>query len=137
MGAKNFLVSGIVAGIAIAAVSFIVSTVVNMIWPYNVLELGGMRSIGDPIMLLFFLHYWVYGFALSYIYPYIEKGLKGDYMQKGRQFGAMMWIIVSIPSAFLVYSSMDYPIGFTVNSVVGGLLYMLAAGIAIAWVQKK
>ena len=43
-----------------------------------------------------------------------------------------MWIVVDITSAFLVFSSMDYPIGFTVNSVAGSLLDTLIAGIIIA-----
>jgi hypothetical protein len=129
----KLLVSGILAGVVITIVSFIVNATVGMVWPYNVLELGGMRAATDPMMLLFFLHPWVLGFALSYAYPYAEKSLKGD----GKAFGLLMWIVVSIPSAFLVYTSMNYPIGFTVSSVVGSLLYMLAAGMAIAWAHKK
>lgn len=137
MDTKKFLVSGILAGIVITIVSYIMSAIVGAIWPYDVLSLGGMRNATDPIMLLFFLHPWVLGFALSYAYPYVEKNLKGDNSRKGRKFGFLMWLVVSIPSAFLVYSSMNYPVGFTVSSVVGSLLYMLAAGVTIAWAQGR
>ena len=89
------------------------------------------------MMILYLLHPFVLAFALSYIYPMLEKNFKGSYIDKGKSFGIAMWIIVSIPSAFLVYSSMTYPIGFTVQSVIGGLLSMLAAGIVIARINKK
>jgi hypothetical protein len=46
------------------------------------------------------------------------------------------WVVYGIPSAFIVFSSMDYPIGFTVNSVIGSLLYMLGAGITITRLSK-
>jgi len=137
MDLRRFLLSGILGGVAIWIIGIILSIVVMQIWPFDVLALGGMRAIGDPIMLLYFLHPFVLAFALSYIYPMLEKNFKGSYMDKGKCFGIAMWIVVSIPSAFLVYSSMNYPIGFTVQSVVGSLLYMLAAGIVIARINKR
>jgi len=134
----KFIKTGILTGVVISIVSWIVSTVVNMIWPYDVLSLGGMRPISDPVMLLFFLHPWVLGFALSYIYPHVvKKESKGNYIDKGKHFGFMMWIITGVPSAFFVFSSMNYPVGFTINSIVGNLLYMLAAGVTIAWANKE
>ena len=134
---KKFLVSGILAGIAILIISQIVSIISAAIWPYNVLAFGGMRPINDPIMVLFFLHPFVLGFALTWAYSKTEKIFKGNHIEKGKNFGLIAWIIAGLPSAFLVWSSMNYPIGFTISSVVGSLLYMLAAGIVIAWAQKK
>jgi hypothetical protein len=132
MKAGRFLASGILGGIVILIVSMIVSFAVQAAFGFNMLMLSGMRSISDPIMALFFLHPFVLSFAMTYAYGYIKGSLKGNYMKKGEKFGLIMWIVISIPSAFLVFSSMDYPVGFTVNSIVGPLIYMLAAGIVIA-----
>lgn len=129
---RKFLVAGILGGIVIFIVSWIVDYFTQMVWPYNVLELGGMRAVTDPVMLLFFLHAWVMAFALAFVYPYLKGNLEGTIGHKGAKFGFIAWIVASIPSAFIVYTSMNYPIGFTFNSVVGSLLYMLAAGITIA-----
>jgi hypothetical protein len=137
MDLRRFLLSGILGGIAIWIVGIILSIIVMQIWPFDVLSLGGMRTIGDPIILLYFLQPFVLAFALSYIYPMLEKNFKGSYIDKGKSFGIAMWIVVSIPHAFLLYSSMNYPIGFTVESVVGSLLYMIAAGIVIARINKR
>lgn len=130
MDIKKTIIAGIVAGIVIEIVSLISDFLVQVVWPYNVLELGGMRAMNDPILMLFFLHPWILGLALAIIYPHIK--LTGNYIQKGKKFGLLMWLVSSLPSAFIVYTSMNYPLGFIVNSVVGSFLYMLAAGIAIA-----
>jgi len=133
---KKFLMSGILAGIAIFVVWLVMGMIISMIWPYNILELGGMRAAADPMMMLFFLHPFVFGFAMAFVYPYVAGSLKGEYMDKGKMFGLLMWLVAGIPSAFVVFTSMNYPIGFTINSVVGSFIYMLIAGIAIAWANK-
>lgn len=133
MDTKKFLISGFFAGLVIFFISLIFGFLVPIFLPYNVLELGGMRAATDPVMLLFFLHYWVYGFAMAFVYPHFSNAItKGTYIDKGKLFGFLMWLVATLPSAFVVYTSMDYPIGFTFSQLVGGLIYMLLAGIVIA-----
>ena len=134
MKIKQILVGGILSGTGILAISIIFSWLTQNIWQYDVLELAGMRSIDDPICILYFVYPWVLGFSLSFVYPYFEKGLEGKSITKGWKFGLLIWIVAGITSAFLVFSSMNYPIGFTVNSVVGSFLDMLIAGIIIAFI---
>ncbi len=129
---KKVLKAGILAGIVITIVSFLSQYIVNLVWPYDVLSLGGMRAATDPIMLLFFAHPGVLALAMAYVFEKTKGSFKGDHKTAGKKFGLLMWIVVSIPSAFLVYTSMNYPIGFTVNSVIGSFFYMIAAGITIA-----
>ncbi len=132
MQVKKIIIAGILAGIVILVVSSIVSYIVQLIQPYDVLQLGGMRSVDSPIMMLFFLHPWVLSFAMAIVYNYVGSAFQGTFVQKGTRFGLLMWLVASIPPAFIVYTSMNYPTAFTVNSVVGSILYMLSAGIVIA-----
>ncbi len=132
MKIKQIFVGGILSGLGIFAVSIIFSWLTQNIWQYDVLELAGMRSIDDPISILYFVYPWVLGFALSFTYSYFDKSFEGKSLTKGWKFGLLMWIIVGITSAFLVFSSMEYPIGFTVNSVVGSFLDTVIAGSIIA-----
>jgi hypothetical protein len=134
---KKFLISGILAGIVIEILSMIVSTAAQALGNYNVLALDGMRNVNDPITALFFVYPFVLGFAMTYVYSKMEKQLKGSYVDKGKNFGLTTWILAGLPSAFLVWSSMNYPIGFTISSLIGSLIYMPCAGIAIAWAYKK
>ena len=136
MDTKTIVVSGIVAGIVILVLSMIVSTATQALFDYNVLTLAGMRSVNDPVSMLFFLHPFVVGLAMAILYDFTKKSFTGTATRKGIVLGLLGWIVYGIPSAFIVFSSMDYPIGFTVNSVIGSLLYMLGAGITITRLSK-
>jgi hypothetical protein len=70
--AKKIFVSGIAAGIVILLVGSIVNYLVQFVFPYNIFELGGMRSIDDPLMMLFFLHPFVLAFALAVVYSFVQ-----------------------------------------------------------------
>ena len=136
MNVKGVLVSGVVGGVVIFVVWLIVGILVQVTGLYNVMSLGGMRAVNDPIMLLFFLHPWIISFAISIVYSQLGKALEGTVVRRGVNFGLLMWITLSIPSAFIVYTSMNYPASFAVVSVVGSLVYMIAAGIATARIMK-
>ncbi len=134
---KQVVVGGIVSGIVILIIDLIFSWLTQTIWQYNVLELSGMRTIDDPVAVLFFAYPWVLGFALSIVYSHLGKALNGNSISKGLKFGFLMWIVVGFTSAFLVFSSMDYPIGFTMNSVISSLIYIPLASIVISKIFNK
>ncbi len=127
---KQILLGGVISGIVIIIIDMIFSWLTQTIWQYNILELSGMRGVDDPIAILFFVYPWVLGFALCIVYSYIIKNFDGKL--NGLKFGFMMWIAIGFTSAFLVFSSMDYPIGFTVNSFISSLIYIPVAGIVIS-----
>lgn len=134
---KKAVTAGLVGGVVILAISTIMSMVMQAVFSYNVLALDGMRVINDPVMALFFLHPWVLSFAMVFAYPYMGRTMRGNYLEKGKKFGLLVWVLAEVPSAFLVYTSMDYPIGFTVNSVVSTLLYVVGGSIVIARMMEK
>ena len=129
---KRIIIAGIVSGIVIFAVSAIIRVIVQAILPYNVLELGGMRATTDPVIVLFFLHPWVIGFTMAILYEKTKSSFQGTYVQKGAMLGLLVWLVASLSSAFAVYTSINYPLGFKVDVIIGTFLYMLAAGIVTA-----
>lgn len=133
---KKFFLAGIAGGIVLYAASAIFVTIVRYFFPYDILGLPGMRSVNDPLMLLFFLYPFVLSFAMAGAYQAITPALQGKWFDKGKTFGVLMWVVTGIPNAFLVYSSMEYPLGFTIESFAGSLVYMIAAGITIARIQQ-
>ena len=136
MQAKKILISGILGGIAILVISMALSLAFQAVFAFNVLTLAGMRAVNDPVMILFFLHPFVVSFTVAILYEKTKKAFSGTTMQKGLLIGLLAWLVSSIQSAFLVFSTMDYPIGFTVNSIISPLIYMVAAGIIIAKIQE-
>ena len=137
MDIKRIAVSAIVAGIVVLSISMIISTAIQTLSNYNVLTLAGMRSVNDPIAILFFFHPFVVALGMAILYDFTKKSFTGSTMQNGIALGLLGWIVYGIPSAFIVFSSMDYPIGFTINSVIGPLVYMLGAGIAMTTLSKQ
>lgn len=130
---KKFVVSGIVGGIAFYIIWLIVNFLLrSALWPYDILSLGGMRSVNDPVMLLFFLYPFVFSFAMAAAYPMVASALKGNFVAKGKAFGFLVWLLAGLPNAFLVFSSMNYPWGFFIEGFVGSFFYLLAAALAIA-----
>lgn len=90
-----------------------------------------MRPFEDPLMMAFFLYPWILGFAMSIAFQKFKGSFKKTVWRMGKAFGFYTWLLAGIPSAFIVYTSMNYPIGFTINSLVGSLIYMVAAGIVL------
>jgi hypothetical protein len=87
-------------------------------------------------MMLLFLHPLVLGLVFAHAYKYVGKSLKGNPMKKGEEYGMLMWLVFTVPSAFVVLTSMNYPPIFTIQQVVGGLLMMFVGGMVIARTMK-
>jgi hypothetical protein len=136
MCGKKGIVAGLAAGLVITVLAQAIDLLVQFVFPYDVLAMGGMRAVTDPIMMAFFLHGWVLAFAMVVVYSKLGGALKGGFIEKGKKFGFLMWLVVSLPSIFLVYTSMNYPIGFHVSNVIASIVYMLAAGITITKLMK-
>jgi hypothetical protein len=133
---KAIAVSGLAAGIVVLVLSTVISIGAQALFDYDVMTLAGMRSVNDPVSILFFLFPFVVGLAMAILYDFTRKSFSGTATRKGVVLGLLGWIVYGIPSAFIVFSSMNYPLGFTVNSVIGSLVYMLGAGITITQLSK-
>lgn len=106
------------------------------IFNYDAVTLAGMRPIEDPICSLFFAYPFVLGFAMAIAFQKFKGSFKSKGLRRGQNFGIYVWLLAGLPSAFLVWSSMDYPLGFTLNSIIGSLIYLIAAGIVLEKVSS-
>ncbi len=137
MKATKIIVAAIASGIVYFIVSQIIQAAISAVLPYNVLALAGMRSVNDPIMLFWFLHPIVLGLTMAIIYDKTKKAFTGSTTEKGIEFGSAVWMVAGLPSAFLVWSSMDYPLGFTMSALIGTAISTITAGIIIAKIMEK
>jgi hypothetical protein len=122
--------AGLLAGFAVAVVSWSIQFGIQYFFPYNMLELGGMRSVDDPLMALFFMYPWVMGYAMAVVYPFFAKLVEGE-ENKPLMYALIVWIVSAIPQFFIVFSTMAYPVGFYLNQLVGSFLYTIAAAYVI------
>ncbi len=91
----------------------------------------------DPVMMLYFLYPFVFAFAAAFVFDIVQGSLTGkNRTQKGVFYGGLLFIVVTIPSVFVMASSMTYPIGFYVAQVLEGIIGYPVLGAIFAWLWK-
>ncbi|MBI5553703.1 MAG: hypothetical protein HY917_03075 [Candidatus Diapherotrites archaeon] len=131
MNAGKILFSGLVAGVILWVVSFGVSFLVQALVSYAPLQLPGMRSVQDPVLMLFFLYPLVLGFVLAFVYGKVKESFRN-----GVSFGLWMAFLFTVPNLFVIYSSMNYPVGFFASTLAGNFIGFPLAGLLLAKLQR-
>jgi ABC-type antimicrobial peptide transport system permease subunit len=62
--------------------------------------------------------------------------MHGSGMQKGITFGIILFIIVAIPSNFAMYTSLDWPVSFSVGNLIWAVIGFILTGIVFAKIWK-
>jgi len=129
MNIKNVVVAGIGGGVILLVCMLFFGVIANALSPYDIAMLGGMRAINDPIMGLFFLYPFVVSFVAAILFDIIKDSLKGTALYKGLEFGLLLFMIQTIPSMFVIFTSMTYPLGFYISSFLNGIIGYPVIGI--------
>jgi hypothetical protein len=119
---KKIVLAGILGGILLLATSIIFSSVATILSPYYIFDIPGMRPITDPIASLFFLYPFVIAFVSAILFDILHPVLKGGTARKGMVFGYLLFILIVIPSQFVVFSSMYFPAGFYIANLLNGII---------------
>jgi len=117
MNGKNIALAGLVGGAVLFVLLFGTSLLMNTFVSYGISGFGGMRAMNDPVMLLFFFYPFVVAFAQAFVFDLAKDSLKGTRVRKGLMFSAMMFIIMTIPGLFVMYTSMTWPVGFYIATL--------------------
>ncbi len=127
---------GAKGGAVLLILLMIFSTLSVMVAPYDIATLGGMRALDDPVMNLFFFYPFVLAFAAACVFDIIKESLTGTTASKGLMFGGLLFVLITIPSMFVMFSSMDYPIGFYIAQVLEGAIGYPMIGMLFAKIWK-
>jgi hypothetical protein len=129
MNAKNITLAGFGGGVVLLVSMFIFGEIANAISPYDIATLGGMRTMDDPVMGLFFLYPFVLAFVAAILFDIIKNSLRGTTLFKGLVFGLLLFMLQTIPSMFVIFTSMTYPPGFYISSFLNGIIGYPLIGI--------
>ena len=133
MEGKKILIAGIAGGILLLVAQFAFSMVANVVAPYDIFAIGGMRQMNDPLMALFYAYPFVLSFMSAIVFDRIKGGLGGPCpCGPGLGFGLILILLVTIPGAFVIFSSMDYPVGFYVGNILFGIVGFPLLGLLYA-----
>ena len=137
MHGKKIFIATLAGGFLLTLCEMVFAQVVNAIVPYNIFARGGMRTPDDPLMVLFLAYPFVLAFTSSLVFDTVEKALDGPPLRKGIGFGVILLLLVTLPSLFVIYSSMDYPTGFYIANFLTGVIGFPLLGCLFAWIWAK
>jgi hypothetical protein len=130
---KKILIAGISGGILLFAAIFVFSMIANLVAPYDILAIGGMRQMNDPLMSLFYAYPFVLSFASAIVFDRVKGALAPSCCGgAGFAFGLILLLLITVPSMFVIYTSMDYPRGFFVENILFGAIGFPALGMLYA-----
>ncbi|MDD1663897.1 MAG: hypothetical protein LUQ32_00935 [Methanomicrobiales archaeon] len=132
MDGKKIFTAGIAGGILLFIAQFAFSLIGNLIAPYDIFTIGGMRASDDPVMLLFFAYPFVLSFASAIAFDRVKDALKGSCGGAGLTFGLILFLLVTVPGMFVIFSSMNYPLGFYIGNLLVGIIGFPAVGMLYA-----
>ena len=137
---KKVFLPGLVAGIAMLAVSMLVNQFVNMFVPSVAAEYVNsalFRPWSDPLMSLIFVHPFLLGFILAWVWNKVKPlFVSGSVWQKGTRFGLVVWLVASIPGMFISYSSFPVSLSMISSWLISGLISVIVAGWIFAKMNK-
>jgi hypothetical protein len=134
---KKVFLPGLVAGIAMLAVSMILTQLENIFLPSIAAEYGNIamfRPWSDPLMSLMFVYPFLLGFILAWVWNRAKPlFVSGSVWQKGARFGLFFWLVSSIPGMFISYSSFQVSFTMILVWLAGGLIN----GVVSGWIFAK
>ncbi len=136
---KKIIMSGLLAGIAMLIIGLAAGYGMMAVFPRLTAEYANtalFRPWDDPLMSLYFLHPFVLGFILAWVWS-VVKGVIGGATPtaRGVRFG-LAYCVVVIPGLLISYASFPLSLLMVVSWAVGVLLQALAAGLVFAWVNR-
>lgn len=132
MNTKNIATATVAAGFMLLLLMIVSGFLVNMVLPADISQYGGMRAMDDPIMTLFYLYPFVIAFAAAILFDCVRDCLKGDLMTKGLMFGGLLLIIMTVPSLYVMITSMTWPLDFYVSTGIWEVISFPLMGVLFA-----
>ena len=102
---------------------------VNLVISADICNYGGMRSADDPVIILSFFYLFAVACAAAILFDVVKECQKGTPMRKGLMFGALLLIIITTPSLYVMITSMTWPIDFYVSTALWEIISFPVMGI--------
>jgi|SRR3989338_8483697 len=126
---------GLLAGVAILIVSFILTPIINWLMPTIAQEYINpdiFRPWTDPLMSLYFLYPFVLGLVLAWVWMKIKKVIPGkNDSQKVSNFAIGYWLIAGLPGMLMTYASFQLSLAMVMTWSLSGLIDAYVASYVI------
>ncbi len=127
---KKIIGVGLLAGIVLLILS--IAGLYITVWFFP----GLAQQYFDPAFtnesgryLLYFIHPFIIGIALSWFWSRFKGILKGSFITRGIEFGLIYGMVASFPMMWLIYSAMNVSLELVATWFVLALVQGLVAGL--------
>lgn len=126
---KKILLSGVVAGIVLLVLSYLIMLGVIQFFPSLTDEYFSpvFNSSGERDILYYF-HPFVLSFALAWVWDRFKGVIKGNFIMRGIEFGLIYGIVATIPSMWITYSAIDISLQMIGTWLLYGFVQAVVAG---------
>ncbi|PWR72669.1 hypothetical protein [Methanospirillum lacunae] len=125
---RSLMTAGFAGGFILLIISFVADFATQFVTPYSIFEVPGMRSISDPVMMLYFVYPFIFAFIAAIIWQIIRGSLPENQKSAAWQFAGILFILVIVPNIWVMYTSMLYPTGFYISNILTGVIGYPAIG---------
>ncbi len=132
---KRILFPGLLAGGLMLGVSLVLGLVSSAIFPDAMAEYSNseiFRQMDDPLMFYFYLHPFVMGVILSFIWLKVRGLIDGDGLKKGLVYGFYVWLFFGVPGMLISITTFQVSSLLVLTWTVSVLAQDLAAGVGLA-----
>ena len=132
---KKVVFSGLVVGALMLGVSLVLSLIISTIFPDAMAEYSNaeiFRQWDDPLMYYLFLHPFVMGVILSFIWLKVRGLIGGEGLRKGLVYGFYVWLFFGVPGMLISISTFQVSPFLVGTWTISVLAQDLMAGVAIS-----
>ena len=104
---KKFVVSWILGSVILYVMMLLISAITMLVAPFNIFDIGGMRAITDPVMMLYYLYPILLSFITTFVFCIVRHALPGSYIKKGLLFGLLLFLLLTVTSGFIIFTTME------------------------------
>ena len=126
---KKIITSGLIAGVALLALSYIIMLTVIQFFPALTDEYFSpvFNSSGDRDLMYYF-HPFVLSLALSWVWDRFKGIIKGNFIMRGIEFGLIYGVVATIPSMWITFSAIDISLQMIGTWLLYGFVQAVVAG---------
>jgi len=131
---RKIVIAGFVSGVILLVLSVLGLYTTIWLFPNIALQyFDPAFSSGSDRFMLYFMHPFIIGLALSWFWDRFKSLLKGTRLTRGIEFGLIYVMVATIPMLWLIYSAMNV----SITMVATWFILALAQGVVAGLVFEK
>ena len=130
---KKVILPGIVAGIVLLALSYLVLFTIIRLLPSMAEEYyNPIFWPGADRAFLFYIHPFILGFALSWLWNRFKPLLRSSGWMRGMELGLVYVLVATLPSMWITFSAISVSLVMVSSWLVYGWVQATVAGLVFS-----